>query len=122
MIPALEQIIKRGGALGVQRDRASAWPIAAASTCWRNVMDKPYRAIFHEFQGGSVDADDVRGLGRREVSPGRLVRPRVRRQRGAPVADRQPLAIWKSSIPVVLGKARAKQDHARRDADDATVR
>ena len=35
MIPALEQIIKRGGALGVQRDRASAWRIAAGSTCWR---------------------------------------------------------------------------------------
>ena len=35
MIPALEQIIKRGGALGVQGDRRSAWRIAAGSTCWR---------------------------------------------------------------------------------------
>jgi 2-oxoglutarate dehydrogenase E1 component len=32
MIPALEQIIKRGGALGV-KEIVSAWPIAAASTC-----------------------------------------------------------------------------------------
>ena len=32
MIPALEQIIKRGGALGV-KDIASAWRIAAGSTC-----------------------------------------------------------------------------------------
>ena len=29
MIPALEQIIKRGGALGVQGHRRSAWPTAA---------------------------------------------------------------------------------------------
>ena len=33
MVPALEQIIKRGGQLGVEGDRASAWRIAGASTC-----------------------------------------------------------------------------------------
>ena len=33
-----------------------------------------------------------RGFGRRQVPPRRLVGPRVRRQQGAPVADRQPLA------------------------------
>ena len=33
MIPALEQIIKRGGQLGLQGDLPSAWPIAAGSTC-----------------------------------------------------------------------------------------
>ena len=32
LIPALEQIIKRGGALGV-RESCSAWRIAAGSTC-----------------------------------------------------------------------------------------
>ncbi len=33
-----------------------------------------------------------RGLGRRQVPPRRLVGPRVRRQQGPPVADRQPVA------------------------------
>jgi 2-oxoglutarate dehydrogenase complex, dehydrogenase (E1) component, and related enzymes len=32
MVPALEQIIKRGGALG-SRTSNSAWPIVGASTC-----------------------------------------------------------------------------------------
>jgi 2-oxoglutarate dehydrogenase E1 component len=91
LIPALEQIIKRGGALGV-KEIVSACRTAAASTCWPTVMGKPYRAIFHEFQGGSYAARRRRRLGRREVPPRRLVGPRVRRQQGPPVADRQPLA------------------------------
>ena len=35
MIPALEQIIKRGGAARRARRSCSAWRIAAGSTCWR---------------------------------------------------------------------------------------
>ena len=56
------------------------------------VMAKPHRAIFHEFKGGSCRARRRRGLGRREVPSRRLVGPRVRRQQGASVADRQPVA------------------------------
>ena len=43
-------------------------------------------------QGRLGRARRRRRLGRREVSPRRLVGPRVRRQQGAPVADRQPVA------------------------------
>ena len=43
-------------------------------------------------QGRLVQARGRRGLGRREVPSRRLVRPRVRPEQGAPVADRQPLA------------------------------
>ena len=43
-------------------------------------------------QGRLLQARRRRGLGRREVSPRRLLRPLVRRQQRAPVADRQPLA------------------------------
>ena len=43
-------------------------------------------------QGRLVHARRRRGLGRREVPSRRLVGPRVRRQQGAPVADRQPVA------------------------------
>ena len=63
------------------------------------VMGKPHRVIFHEFKGGSALARRGRGLRRRQVSSRRLVRPRVRRQQGASVADRQSRRISRSSIP-----------------------
>ena len=43
-------------------------------------------------QGRLVQARRRRGLGRREVPPRRLLRPLLRRQQRAPVADRQPFA------------------------------
>jgi hypothetical protein len=90
LIPAMEQIIKRGGQLGV-KEIVLGMPHRGRLNVLANVMHKPYRAIFHEFQGGSSSPTTSR-LGRREVPPRRLVRPRVRRQQGPPVADRQPLA------------------------------
>ena len=92
MIPALEQIIKRGGQLGVQGDRARHGRIAGRLNVLANVMSKPYRAIFHEFQGGSLKPDDVEGSGDVKYHLGASSRPRVRRQQRAPVADRQPVA------------------------------
>ena len=92
LIPALEQIIKRGGTARREGDRRSAWPHRGRLNVLTQVMGKPHRAIFHEFKGGSCDARRRRGLGRREVPSRRLVGPRVRRQQGPPVADRQPLA------------------------------
>lgn len=62
MVPALEQIIKRGGNLGVDEivlgmaHRGRLNTLAA-------VMGKPYRAIFHEFQGGSTVPSDIEGSG-----------------------------------------------------------
>ena len=91
MVPALEQIIKRGGALGVD-EIVVGMPPRGRLNVLAAVMGKPYRVIFHEFQGGSSLPSDIEGSGRREVPPGRLVGPRVRRQQRPPVADRQPLA------------------------------
>ena len=79
MIPALEQIIKRGGALGV-KEIVLGMAHRGRLNVLAHVMAKPHRAIFHEFKGGSCDARRGRGLGRRQISPRRLVRPRVRRQ------------------------------------------
>ena len=107
MIPALEQIIKRGGAMGVEEiglgmaHRGRLNVLAA-------VMGKPYHVIFHEFQGGSATPDDVLGSGD------------VKYHMGAS-SDRSfdgnnvhlSLAANPSHLeivnPVVLGKARAKQ-------------
>ncbi len=97
MIPALEQIIKRGGALGV-KEIVIGMAHRGRLNVLAQVMGKPHRAIFHEFKGGSSSPDERRRLGRREVPPRRLVGPRVRRQPGAPVARPRTRRIWKSSI------------------------
>ncbi|MEM8790345.1 MAG: 2-oxoglutarate dehydrogenase E1 component [Pseudomonadota bacterium] len=61
-IPALEQIIKRGGALGA-KEIVIGMPHRGRLNILANVMGKPFRAIFNEFQGGSFKPDDVDGSG-----------------------------------------------------------
>ena len=112
LIPAMEQIIKRGGSAWREGDRhrhaAPRPPVVLA-----NVMAKPYRAIFNEFQGGSFKPEDVDGSGD------------VKYHLGAS-SDRDfdgntvhlSLTANPSHLeavnPVVLGKVRAKQDQLRR--------
>jgi len=108
LIPAMEQIIKRGGALGV-RDIIVGMPHRGRLSVLANVMAKPYRAIFNEFQGGSFKPEDVDGSGD------------VKYHLGAS-SDREfdgnsvhlSLTANPSHLeavnPVVLGKARAKQE------------
>ena len=79
MIPALEQIIKRGGALGV-KEIVLGMAHRGRLNVLAQVMRKPHRVIFHEFKGGSATSRRGRGLGRRQISPRRVVGPRVRRQ------------------------------------------
>ncbi|NJM29568.1 MAG: hypothetical protein HC855_05215 [Rhizobiales bacterium] len=62
MIPALEQVIKRGGQLGVQ-DIVFGMAHRGRLNMLANVMSKPYSAIFHEFKGGSTTPDEVEGSG-----------------------------------------------------------
>lgn len=62
LIPAMEQIIKRGGNLGVQ-DMVLGMPHRGRLNVLSAVMGKPYHVIFHEFRGGSATPDDVAGSG-----------------------------------------------------------
>ena len=62
MVPALEQIIKRGGSLGV-RDIVLGMPHRGRLNVLAAVMGKPYQVIFHEFQGGSSLPSDIEGSG-----------------------------------------------------------
>jgi 2-oxoglutarate dehydrogenase E1 component len=108
LIPAMEQIIKRGGALGVG-EIVIGMPHRGRLSVLANVLMKPYRAIFNEFQGGSFKPEDVDGSGD------------VKYHLGAS-SDRDfdgnvvhlSLTANPSHLeavnPVVLGKARAKQD------------
>ena len=61
-VPALESIIKYGGALGVTEITVGMAHRGRLNVL-ANVMGKPYRAIFHEFAGGSANPDDVGGSG-----------------------------------------------------------
>ena len=107
LIPAMEQIIKRGGNLGV-KEIVIGMPHRGRLSVLANVMGKPYRAIFNEFQGGSFKPEDVDGSGD------------VKYHLGAS-SDREfdgnsvhlSLTANPSHLeavnPVVLGKVRAKQ-------------
>ena len=55
LIPALEQIIKRGGNLGVKEIKIGM-PHRGRLNVLTNVMGKPFKAIFSEFFGKSVTA------------------------------------------------------------------
>ncbi|MFC3630352.1 2-oxoglutarate dehydrogenase E1 component [Paracoccus angustae] len=118
LIPAMEQIIKRGGALGV-KEIVIGMPHRGRLSVLANVLSKPYRAIFHEFQGGSFKPEDVDGSGD------------VKYHLGAS-SDREfdgntvhlSLTANPSHLeavnPVVLGKARAKGDQLG-DTHDRTA-
>jgi 2-oxoglutarate dehydrogenase E1 component len=57
MVPAMEQIIKRGGNLGVD-EIILGMPHRGRLNVLAGVLSKPYHKIFHEFQGGSTQGDD----------------------------------------------------------------
>jgi len=62
LIPALEAIIKTGGHGGV-KEIVVGMPHRGRLNVLANVLGKPFRAIFHEFHGGSSNPDDVEGSG-----------------------------------------------------------
>jgi 2-oxoglutarate dehydrogenase E1 component len=91
LVPALEQIIKRGGADGRERHRARHGPPRPPQRALPGDGETAPRHL-PRIQGRLVHAGRCGRLRRREIPPRRLVRPRVRRQQGSPVADRQPVA------------------------------
>ncbi len=107
LIPAMEQILKRGGQLGV-KDVVIGMPHRGRLNVLANVMHKPYRAIFSEFLGTPSQPDTVQGSGDVKYHLGTS-------------ADREfdgnlihlSLTANPSHLeavnPVVLGKVRAKQ-------------
>ncbi len=118
VIPALEQIIKRGGQLGLQ-EIVFGMAHRGRLNVLANVMSKPFSAIFHEFKGGSSTPQEVEGSGDVKYHLGSSS---DRAFDGNTVhlsltANPSHLEIVD---PVVLGKARAKQDQ-RKDRERTTV-
>jgi 2-oxoglutarate dehydrogenase E1 component len=108
MVPGLEQIIKRGGALGV-REIVLGMAHRGRLNVLANVLMKPFVALFHEFKGGSATPEEVEGSGDvkyhlgsssdREFDGNKVHLSLTANPSHLEIVD-----------PVVLGKARAKQD------------
>jgi 2-oxoglutarate dehydrogenase E1 component len=60
MIPALEQIIKRGSQLGL-KEVVIGMAHRGRLNMLANFMNKPFAAIFSEFQGNAANPEDVQG-------------------------------------------------------------
>src|SRR5476651_1941337 len=118
LIPGIEQILKRGGQLGV-REVVIGMPHRGRLNTLVHVMHKSYMALFSEFQGRSSQPEEMRGSGDVKyhlgASPDREFDGNVIHLSLAP----NPSHL-EAVNPVVLGKARAKQDQ-RGDADRSTV-
>jgi 2-oxoglutarate dehydrogenase E1 component len=118
LIPGLEQVFKRGGQLGV-KEVVIGMPHRGRLNTLVHALQKSYTALFSEFQGRSSQPEEMRGSGD------------VKYHLGAS-ADREfdgntihlSLAPNPSHLeavnPIVLGKARAKQDQ-RGDEDRSQV-
>jgi 2-oxoglutarate dehydrogenase E1 component len=117
MVPALEQIIKRGGALGV-RDIVIGMPHRGRLNVLAAVMGKPYRIIFHEFQGGSTLPSDVQGSGDVKYHMG-ASSDRAFDGNNVHLSLTANPSHLEIVNPVVLGKARAKQAYVLRETSDA---
>ena len=106
LIPALEQIIKRGGNLGVKEIKIGM-PHRGRLNVLANVMGKPFRAIFSEFFGKSVSAKkdfegDVKyhlGASSNREFDGNVVH----------ISLTDNPSHLEAVNPVVLGQVRAKQ-------------
>ncbi|QIE41381.1 2-oxoglutarate dehydrogenase E1 component [Meridianimarinicoccus aquatilis] len=110
LIPAMEQIIKRGGALGVT-DVVIGMPHRGRLSVLANVMAKPYRAIFNEFQGGSFKPEDVDGSGDVKYHLG-ASSDRAFDGNNVHLSLTANPSHLEAVNPVVLGKVRAKQEQS----------
>jgi len=110
LIPAMEQIMKRGGQLGL-REIVIGMSHRGRLNVLANVLGKPFSAIFSEFQGGPRAAEEVLGSGDVKYHLGAS---------GERVFDDNPIHLSLTANPshlefvnpVVEGKVRAKQIRA----------
>ncbi|NVJ71464.1 MAG: 2-oxoglutarate dehydrogenase E1 component [Alphaproteobacteria bacterium] len=119
MVPALEAVMKTGGQFGLD-EIVIGMPHRGRLNVLANVMQKPYRAIFNEFHGGSFKPDDVQGSGDVKYHLGTS-------------ADREfdgnnihlSLTANPSHLeavnPVVIGKTRAKQEQKKDTKRETTL-
>ena len=121
-VPALEQIIKRGGALGV-REIVVGMPHRGRLNMLAAVMGKPYEQIFHEFQGGNTQGAGEFGSGDVKYHLGASSDREFDGNEVHLSMNANPSHL-EAVDPVVLGKSRSKQEMLHRESgtlDRSTV-
>ncbi|MBI1208594.1 MAG: 2-oxoglutarate dehydrogenase E1 component [Azospirillum sp.] len=114
VIPAMEQILKRGSQLGL-KEVVIGMAHRGRLNVLANFMGKPFSAIFSEFQGNTANPEDVQGSGDVKYHLGTSG---DRDFDGAVVhlsLTANPSHL-EAVDPVVIGKVRAKQQQ-RKDVD-----
>jgi 2-oxoglutarate dehydrogenase E1 component len=120
LIPALEQVIKRGGQLGMQ-ELVIGMPHRGRLNVLTNVMGKPFAALFSEFQGNPANPEDVQGSGDVKYHLGTSTDREIGEVKMHLSLTANPSHL-EAVNPVVLGKVRAKQRQRGGDtARDAVV-
>ncbi|KEG21290.1 2-oxoglutarate dehydrogenase E1 component [Bartonella bacilliformis] len=108
LIPALEQVIKTGGDLGVQ-EVIFGMAHRGRLNVLSQILAKSHRAIFYEFKGGSYKPDDVAGSGDVKYHLGASTNREFDNKKIHLSLLPNPSHL-EIVDPVVIGKARAKQD------------
>lgn len=111
--PALEQIIKRGGALGVE-EIVIGMAHRGRLNMLGAVMGKKYEKIFHEFQGGSTQGAGEFGSGDVKYHLGASSDREFDGNKVHLTMNANPSHL-EAVDPVVLGRARSKQAMLKRD-------
>ena len=119
LIPALEQIIKRGGNLGV-KEICIGMPHRGRLNVLTQVMGKPHRALFHEFKGGSATPDEIEGSGDVKYHLGASSDREFDNNKVHLSLTANPSHL-EIVDPVTLGKVRAKQDQHGATPDERTM-
>ncbi|HEY6381272.1 MAG TPA: 2-oxoglutarate dehydrogenase E1 component, partial [Pseudolabrys sp.] len=119
LIPALEQIIKRGGNLGV-KEICIGMPHRGRLNVLTQVMGKPHRALFHEFKGGSATPDEIEGSGDVKYHLGASSDREFDNNKVHLSLTANPSHL-EIVDPVTLGKVRAKQDQHHAKPDERTM-
>ena len=108
MIPALEQILKRGGKLGLE-EVVIGTAHRGRLNVLANFMGKPFEAIFSEFQGNSSQPENVEGAGDVKYHLGTSSDRTFDNKKVHLSLTANPSHL-EAVNPVVVGKVRAKQD------------
>jgi len=107
LVPGLEQILKRGTQLGVE-EVVIGMPHRGRLNVLANVMNKPFAAIFSEFQGMSAKPEDVQGSGDVKYHLGTSADREFDGKQVHLSLTANPSHL-EAVDPVVVGKVRAKQ-------------
>ncbi|HUH84554.1 MAG TPA: 2-oxoglutarate dehydrogenase E1 component [Stellaceae bacterium] len=119
LIPALEQVIKRGGQLGM-KELVLGMPHRGRLNVLTNVMGKPFAALFSEFQGNPANPADVQGSGDVKYHLGTSTDRDFDGNTVHLSLTANPSHL-EAVNPVVLGKVRAKQRQRQDTERDAVV-